>query len=84
MPPIMIIGGPGPGKSTRARSLGQKPGLPVVHLDPLFWEPGWGQREPAQIQAQIQALIAAAAAPTRGYLKATPLAVMPVAPTGPI
>lgn len=38
---IMIIGGPGAGKSTLARKLGQLTGLPVIHLDKLFWRPGW-------------------------------------------
>ena len=38
---IMIIGCGGSGKSTLARKLGEKTGLPVVHLDKLFWNPGW-------------------------------------------
>jgi len=38
---IMIIGCGGSGKSTLARQLGEKTGLPVVHLDKLFWQPGW-------------------------------------------
>ena len=38
---IMIIGCGGAGKSTLARQLGEKLGLPVVHLDILFWTPGW-------------------------------------------
>ena len=38
---IMIIGCGGAGKSTLARQLGEKLGLPVVHLDKLFWKPGW-------------------------------------------
>ena len=38
---IMIIGSGGSGKSTLARKLGEKTGLPVVHLDKLFWKPGW-------------------------------------------
>lgn len=38
---IMIIGCGGSGKSTLARQLGEKTGLPVVHLDKLFWKPGW-------------------------------------------
>ncbi len=40
---IMIIGCGGAGKSTLARVLGEKTGLPVVHLDKLFWRPGWEQ-----------------------------------------
>ena len=37
---IMIIGCGGAGKSTLARQLGEKTGLPVVHLDRIFWSPG--------------------------------------------
>ena len=38
---MIIIGCGGAGKSTLARKLGEKTGLPVVHLDKLFWKPGW-------------------------------------------
>ena len=38
---IMIIGCGGSGKSTLAQQLGKITGLPVVHLDQLFWTPGW-------------------------------------------
>ena len=37
---IMIIGSGGAGKSTLARQLGQL-GIPVIHLDTLYWQPGW-------------------------------------------
>ena len=38
---IVIIGCGGAGKSTLARQLGEKLDIPVVHLDKLFWRPGW-------------------------------------------
>ena len=38
---IMIIGCGRSGKSTLAQQLRKKTGLPVVHLDQLFWTPGW-------------------------------------------
>ena len=37
---VMIIGCGGAGKSTLARKLGEITGLPVVHLDQIWWAPG--------------------------------------------
>ena len=41
MKKIIVIGSGGAGKSTFSRRLGEKLGLPVVHLDQLFWHPNW-------------------------------------------
>ena len=41
MEKILIIGCSGSGKSTLAVALGEKLGLPVVHLDQLWWKEGW-------------------------------------------
>ena len=38
---VVVIGSGGAGKSTFSRRLGEITGLPVVHLDRLFWRPGW-------------------------------------------
>ncbi len=35
----MIIGCPGSGKSTFSRTLHQKTGIPLFHLDMLYWNP---------------------------------------------
>lgn len=36
---VAIIGCPGSGKSTFARKLHEKTGLPLVHLDNIWWKP---------------------------------------------
>lgn len=38
---ILIVGSGGAGKSTLSRQLGQLWNIPIVHLDALFWQPGW-------------------------------------------
>ena len=50
---ILIIGCGGAGKSTLARQLGEKTGLPVVHLDRLFWHPGWVESTKEEIDEKI-------------------------------
>ena len=38
---VAIVGAAGAGKSVFAERLARRTGLPVVHLDPLFWRDGW-------------------------------------------
>lgn len=45
---VLIIGCGGAGKSTLAKALGEKTGLPVVHLDKIFWSPGNWQHLPRE------------------------------------
>jgi adenylate kinase family enzyme len=41
MKKILVIGSGGAGKTTFAIRLGEILGIEVVHLDGLFWKPGW-------------------------------------------
>ena len=51
---ILIIGCGGAGKSTLARKLGEKTGLPVVHLDQIWWSPGnWQHLEREDFDEQL-------------------------------
>ena len=53
---VMIIGGPGSGKSTLARRIGARLGLPVTHLDQLYWNPGWEFRPHAEVADELAGL----------------------------
>ena len=53
---VMIIGCGGAGKSTLARKLGEKTGLPVVHLDQIWWAPGnWQHLEKPEFDERLKA-----------------------------
>ncbi|PTN54580.1 hypothetical protein [Stenotrophomonas panacihumi] len=53
-----MIGPPGAGKSHFARQLGERLGLPVIHLDAHYWSPGWVEPTPAEWAARLPALLA--------------------------
>lgn len=55
---IVILGNAGSGKSTLADALGKHLGLPVVHLDTLFWEPGWVEPDAEQFRERVRRAVA--------------------------
>jgi adenylate kinase family enzyme len=63
---IAILGCSGAGKSTFARALGETLGLPVVHLDALFWRPNWTEPVAEEFRATVAAAVAGDAWVTDG------------------
>lgn len=55
---VLVIGSPGAGKSTFARELARRTGLPLTHLDAEYWRPGWVRPEAAEWEARVRGLIA--------------------------
>jgi adenylate kinase family enzyme len=55
---VIIIGSPGAGKSTLARALAQRTGLPPIHLDVHFWQPGWVMPPMEEWRARLDAIVA--------------------------
>jgi len=54
---VAIVGCSGGGKSTLARALGARLGLPVIHLDALFWKPGWIESDPDEFRAALDGAV---------------------------
>lgn len=54
---ILIIGCSGSGKSTLARAMGEKLHLPVIHLDQLWWKPGWENYTKEEFDEKLDAVL---------------------------
>ena len=52
---VLIIGGNGSGKTTMARQLAEITGLPLCHLDTLYWTDDWQPRERSDFITLLQA-----------------------------
>jgi adenylate kinase family enzyme len=55
---ILVIGASGTGKSTLARRMGAKLGLPVIHLDQHYWSRGWTAPEAEDWRHRVEGLAA--------------------------
>ncbi|MEQ9460692.1 MAG: hypothetical protein RIG82_07060 [Phycisphaeraceae bacterium] len=55
---VCVVGPCGAGKSTFARHLGAATGLPVHHIDVLFWKPGWQARSTEELAERLAPIVA--------------------------
>ncbi|GJE17123.1 hypothetical protein AIGOOFII_1835 [Methylobacterium marchantiae] len=55
---VIVMGPPGSGKSTLARRLGAARGLPVFHLDQVYFRPGWEPVPDLEFRAEVERLAA--------------------------
>jgi len=54
MEKVLVLGSSGAGKSTAAKELGEITGLPVVHLDSIYWQPNWVRTEKEAWQNKVK------------------------------
>ena len=54
---VLVIGAGGAGKSSFAARLSRTYGLPLIHLDALYWKPGWVETNKAEWQERVGQLV---------------------------
>ena len=52
---INVVGTTGSGKTTLAKTLGRRLGVPVIEIDALFWKPGWGETPDDEFLPTVEA-----------------------------
>ncbi|KAI1794236.1 AAA domain-containing protein [Ganoderma leucocontextum] len=54
---VNIVGNSGAGKSTVAAELAAMLNLPCIHLDRLYWQPGWREPSPEDFRSRVFAAL---------------------------
>lgn len=50
---ILVMGGPGSGKSTFARAIAERNKLTYIELDRIFWKPEWTESSPDEFRKNV-------------------------------
>ena len=53
---VLIVGCAGAGKSTFAKKLSRQTGLPIIHLDKIYWKPGWLKPDKQEFKLRVSQL----------------------------
>lgn len=53
-----VVGSTGSGKTTVARSIGERLGIPVVEMDAIHWGPDWTPQPTGQIRGKVAEAVA--------------------------
>ena len=54
---ILVIGGCGSGKTTFAKKLAERTGLPLCHLDRLYWRGNWDHRPREEFDPMLDEIL---------------------------
>jgi adenylate kinase family enzyme len=54
---IVVLGSGGAGKSTFSVRVARETGLPLVHLDALYWKPGWVESSKSEWAATVEEIV---------------------------
>jgi adenylate kinase family enzyme len=57
MQKVLVIGSGGSRKTTFSIALAEKTGLPLIHLDAIYWRPGWEQPPKQEWRSTVDRLI---------------------------
>lgn len=57
MKKVLVIGSGGAGKSTFSKRLGDVLNLEVIHLDALYWRPGWVETPKPEWRRMVEELV---------------------------
>ena len=58
MKKVLVIGSGGAGKTTLAKLLGARLSIELIHLDSIYWNPGWVETPKAEWLKTVEQLIA--------------------------